>query len=241
MYRISPMCPQSNHSFLRNLLTSKLKRGTESKESVTEFPVTYWYVHWLELDNYSSRRVTRPEVSFIPFQRDRITGAGQCIVSSEHWPRQKLSAEKRGYVALRKSETWTYAFYYKFSLFRLLSTGSRGTCLDLSESRWQDGWRKWHMGNPHNSHSFPWRGAARTFIYKFSSKLCRISSAPAFTLVSCFAYSSILKMEAISYSEAPVEFRRTALCYIPEDRAILSYKLFKDIVYELPQSIHHKK
>jgi hypothetical protein len=40
----------------------------------------------------------------------------------------------------------------------------------------------------------------------------------AFTLVSCPAYSYILKMEAICSSETSVDFKKSALCYIPEDR-----------------------
>jgi hypothetical protein len=40
---------------------------------------------------------------------------------------------------------------------------------------------------------------------------------PAFTLVSCSAYSSTLKMETICSSETPVDFQRTTRRYIPED------------------------
>jgi hypothetical protein len=40
---------------------------------------------------------------------------------------------------------------------------------------------------------------------------------PAFSLVSCSDYSSILKMEAIYSSETPVDTQRTTWCYIPED------------------------
>jgi hypothetical protein len=43
------------------------------------------------------------------------------------------------------------------------------------------------------------------------------SLLPAFTLVSCLAYSSILKMDATCSSEASVEFQRTTRRYIPED------------------------
>jgi hypothetical protein len=42
---------------------------------------------------------------------------------------------------------------------------------------------------------------------------------PAFTLVSCSAYSSTLKMEACS-SETSAEFQRTTRCYILEDKII---------------------
>jgi hypothetical protein len=44
--------------------------------------------------------------------------------------------------------------------------------------------------------------------------------SPAFTLVSCSAYSSILKMEAISSTEMSVDFQRTARRYIPEDSTL---------------------
>jgi hypothetical protein len=40
---------------------------------------------------------------------------------------------------------------------------------------------------------------------------------PAFTLVSCSAYSSTLKMEAIYFSETSVDFQRTTRRYIPQD------------------------
>jgi hypothetical protein len=40
----------------------------------------------------------------------------------------------------------------------------------------------------------------------------------AFTLVSCLAYSSILKMESTYSSETSVDFQRTTRRYVPEDR-----------------------
>jgi hypothetical protein len=40
---------------------------------------------------------------------------------------------------------------------------------------------------------------------------------PAFTLVSCSAYSSTLKVEGICSSETLVDYQRTAQRYIPED------------------------
>jgi hypothetical protein len=43
---------------------------------------------------------------------------------------------------------------------------------------------------------------------------------PAFTLVSCLAYSSTLKMEAKCSSETSVDFQRTTRHYIPEDRTL---------------------
>jgi hypothetical protein len=44
------------------------------------------------------------------------------------------------------------------------------------------------------------------------TELCLLA---AFTLVSCSAYSSTLKMEEIFSSETSVDFRRTAQRYIP--------------------------
>jgi hypothetical protein len=41
--------------------------------------------------------------------------------------------------------------------------------------------------------------------------------SPAFTLVSCLAYSSTLKMEAVCFSKTVVDFQRTTWHYIPED------------------------
>jgi hypothetical protein len=43
---------------------------------------------------------------------------------------------------------------------------------------------------------------------------------PAFTLVSRFAYSSTLKMEATCPSEISTDFQRTTRRYIPEDRIL---------------------
>jgi hypothetical protein len=43
---------------------------------------------------------------------------------------------------------------------------------------------------------------------------------PAFTLVSCLAYSSAMKMEATCPSETLVNFQWTTWHYIPKDRAL---------------------
>jgi hypothetical protein len=43
---------------------------------------------------------------------------------------------------------------------------------------------------------------------------------PGFTLISCLAYSSALKMEATCSSETSVDFQRAKRCYIPEDRTL---------------------
>jgi hypothetical protein len=55
------------------------------------------------------------------------------------------------------------------------------------------------------------------------------SLAPAFTLVSCSAYSSSLKTEAICFSETSVDFQLTTWYYIPEDgtlqKKIKSYSI----------------
>jgi Kef-type K+ transport system membrane component KefB len=47
-----------------------------------------------------------------------------------------------------------------------------------------------------------------------------LSLSPAFTLVSCSAYSSALKMEATCSSEMSVDFQRTIRHYIPEFRTL---------------------
>jgi hypothetical protein len=57
---------------------------------------------------------------------------------------------------------------------------------------------------------------------------CSPLKAPAFTLVSCLAYSSTLKMEAICFSETSVDFQRNTQRYIPEDstfREIIDSKI----------------
>jgi hypothetical protein len=43
---------------------------------------------------------------------------------------------------------------------------------------------------------------------------------PPFTLVSCVAYSSTLKMKATCFPETSVDFQRTTRRYIPEDRTL---------------------
>jgi hypothetical protein len=54
------------------------------------------------------------------------------------------------------------------------------------------------------------------------SKLC--SLPPAFTLVSCSDYSSILKLEAICSSETSVNVQRTTSCYFPGDRTLHNHR-----------------
>jgi hypothetical protein len=47
---------------------------------------------------------------------------------------------------------------------------------------------------------------------------------PAFTLVSCLAYPSNLKMEATCSSQTSVDFQRTTRRYIPEDRTLHNHR-----------------
>jgi hypothetical protein len=46
------------------------------------------------------------------------------------------------------------------------------------------------------------------------------SLLPAFTLLSCSAYSLVLKMEAIGCSETSVDFQQTTWRYMPEDSTL---------------------
>jgi hypothetical protein len=46
--------------------------------------------------------------------------------------------------------------------------------------------------------------------------------AICFMLVSCLAYSSTLMMEVVCSSETPVDFQRTTLRYIAEDRELFN-------------------
>jgi hypothetical protein len=46
---------------------------------------------------------------------------------------------------------------------------------------------------------------------------------PAFT-VSFSAHFSTLKMEAICYSQTPLDSEQTTLCYIPEDGTLQNYR-----------------
>jgi hypothetical protein len=54
-----------------------------------------------------------------------------------------------------------------------------------------------------------------------SSRFCL---PPDFTLVSCLAYSSTPKIEAIYSSETSVDFQRTKRRYIPEDIALHNHR-----------------
>jgi hypothetical protein len=45
--------------------------------------------------------------------------------------------------------------------------------------------------------------------------------SPAFTLISCSAYSSTLKIEAICSSETSFDFQGTTQRYIPDDRSLV--------------------
>jgi hypothetical protein len=56
----------------------------------------------------------------------------------------------------------------------------------------------------------------------------RLCLPPDFTLVSCLAYSSALKMEATCSSEAPVDFQWTTRRCIPEDRILQSEFCFEN-------------
>jgi hypothetical protein len=47
---------------------------------------------------------------------------------------------------------------------------------------------------------------------------------PAFTLVSCLAYTLTLKMEATCSLETSVDFQRTTWCYIPEDSTLHNHR-----------------
>jgi hypothetical protein len=59
------------------------------------------------------------------------------------------------------------------------------------------------------------------FRLHFQARRKRISS---FTLVSCSAYSSTLKMEATCSSETSVDFHRTTRSYIPEVRTFHNHR-----------------
>jgi hypothetical protein len=50
----------------------------------------------------------------------------------------------------------------------------------------------------------------------------------SFILVSCLAYTSILKTEEICSSETSVDFYRNTLCYIPEDKTPQNLRRFKE-------------
>jgi hypothetical protein len=52
------------------------------------------------------------------------------------------------------------------------------------------------------------------------------AAATCFTLVSSLAYSWILKMEAICFSETSVNFQQTTRRYIPEARTLNGERCF---------------
>jgi hypothetical protein len=53
------------------------------------------------------------------------------------------------------------------------------------------------------------------------------------TLVSCFAYSSTLKMKAILPTETSIHFQPSTRRYIPEDRTLLNHRCEKLRAYTL--------
>jgi hypothetical protein len=55
---------------------------------------------------------------------------------------------------------------------------------------------------------------------KVNRRFGKLCLPPAFTLFSCSAYSSILKIEATCSDETSVDFQRTARRYIPENRTV---------------------
>jgi hypothetical protein len=57
--------------------------------------------------------------------------------------------------------------------------------------------------------------------------------AACFMLVSCTAYSSTLKMEAICSSEMSVDFHRTTWRYIPEDRILQNFHHFPQFLQRM--------
>jgi hypothetical protein len=71
-------------------------------------------------------------------------------------------------------------------------------------------------------------GYEEYYLLGYNAMLCL---PPAFALVSCSAYFSTLKMEAICSSETPVDFQRTTRHYIPEDSILIDCcLLFNDVV-----------
>jgi hypothetical protein len=75
------------------------------------------------------------------------------------------------------------------------------------------------------------------FLFRFlynprfgASRLLCLS--PSFVLISCSAYSSILKMEATCSSENSVDFQRTTRCYIPKDMNLHVFQLISS--YKFP-------
>jgi hypothetical protein len=65
---------------------------------------------------------------------------------------------------------------------------------------------------------------------------------PAFTLVSCLAYSSTQKMEVTRSSETSVNFQQTTLHYVPEDGTLLNlmavHKLVAVAMFNFVQNHH---
>jgi hypothetical protein len=90
-------------------------------------------------------------------------------------------------------------------------------------------WRAWPHGEPLSAvmwwrlsmifqradERFPWLAQTE------ASQLLGLS--PAFTLVSCSAYST-LKMEAICSFETSADFQWTTQCYVPEDSTLHNHR-----------------
>jgi hypothetical protein len=64
-------------------------------------------------------------------------------------------------------------------------------------------------------------------------KICRACLAPAFTLVSCLAYSSTLKVETICSSGTSVDLQQTTRHCISEDSTLLyCLKLYSIVIWK---------
>jgi hypothetical protein len=60
--------------------------------------------------------------------------------------------------------------------------------------------------------------------WRNTSPSSSVMLATCFKIVSCFAYSSILKMDFTGSSDTSVELQGTKRCYIPEDRTLHNHR-----------------
>jgi hypothetical protein len=67
-------------------------------------------------------------------------------------------------------------------------------------------------------------GSQPTFQRNSRGAVSKQSLLPDIWLVTCLAYPSTLKMEAICFSETSVDFHRSTPKYIPEHRTVHGYR-----------------
>jgi hypothetical protein len=82
----------------------------------------------------------------------------------------------------------------------------------------------WHFGGTSRLHLQGRRISQARTQHENRRQAEQLCLPPTFTLVSCLSYSSTLKMETTCSSETSVDFQRTTLSYVTEDRTLHKHR-----------------